>query len=96
VTLEFRPSGTLHILDLLDRGELDLAIGPSASIGERFSQLPLLRDELVLVLRKNHPALTGNLSINDLPSCRILTSHPRNPRLISSTRRLPGASSLAE
>src|SRR6202008_2598139 len=27
VTLEFRPSGTLNISELLDRGELDLAVG---------------------------------------------------------------------
>jgi DNA-binding transcriptional LysR family regulator len=57
VLLEFRPSGTLKILDLLDRGELDLAIGPRLEAGERFSQQSLLDDEFVAVLRKNHPAM---------------------------------------
>src|SRR3954469_6809097 len=56
VTLEFRPSGTLNIPDLLDRGELDLAIGPFPEQGERFSRLSLLGDDFVLVLRKGHPA----------------------------------------
>jgi len=56
VTLEFRPSGTLNIEDLLDRGELDLAIGSYAEAGERFSHRQLLQDEFVAVLRKNHPA----------------------------------------
>jgi DNA-binding transcriptional LysR family regulator len=56
VTLDFRPSGTLNILDLLDRGELDLAIGPLAEHGERFSHQQLLEDEFVAVMRKNHPA----------------------------------------
>jgi DNA-binding transcriptional LysR family regulator len=56
VTLEFRPSGTLNILDLLDRGELDLAIGPLPEQGERFSRLSLLEDDFVVVLRKGHPA----------------------------------------
>jgi DNA-binding transcriptional LysR family regulator len=56
VSLDFRPSGTLDILDLLDRVELDLAIGPFAEQGERFSRRPLLREEFVAVLRKNHPA----------------------------------------
>ncbi len=56
VTLEFRPSGTLNILDLLDRGELDLAIGPFPEQGERFSRLSLLQDDFVVVLRKDHPA----------------------------------------
>jgi DNA-binding transcriptional LysR family regulator len=56
ITLEFRPSGTLNILDLLDRGELDLAIGPFAEQGERFSRVSLLQDDFVIVLRKGHPA----------------------------------------
>lgn len=56
VTLEFRPSGTLSITDLLDRGELDLAIGSFPEQGERFSRLSLLEDDFVLVLRKGHPA----------------------------------------
>jgi DNA-binding transcriptional LysR family regulator len=56
VKLEFRPSGTLDIPDLLDRGELDLAIGPSSDPGERFSRLSLLQDGFVAVLRKGHPA----------------------------------------
>ncbi|HWG04100.1 MAG TPA: LysR family transcriptional regulator [Beijerinckiaceae bacterium] len=56
VTLEFRPSGTLNILDLLDRGELDLAIGSFHEQGERFSRLSLLQDDFVIVLRKGHPA----------------------------------------
>jgi DNA-binding transcriptional LysR family regulator len=56
VTLDFRPSGTLDILELLDRSELDLAIGPSGVQGERFSLKRLLQDQFVVVLRKDHPA----------------------------------------
>jgi DNA-binding transcriptional LysR family regulator len=56
VTLEFRPSGTLNIPDLLDRGELDLAIGSFPEQGERFSRVSLLQDDFVVVLRKGHPA----------------------------------------
>ena len=56
VTLEFRPSGTLDIVDLFDRGELDLAIGSFPKEGERFSRGPLLQDRFVAVLRRNHPA----------------------------------------
>jgi DNA-binding transcriptional LysR family regulator len=79
VTLEFRPSGTLDILDLLDRGELDLAIGNLVEQGERFSRQPLLRDEFVAVMRKNHP-VTGpqELSIEKfaaLPHLEISSVH---------------------
>jgi DNA-binding transcriptional LysR family regulator len=64
-TLEFRPSGTLDVVDLLDRDELDLAIGPLAQQGERFALQPLAQDQFVAVLRKGHPAAaaTGKLSI---------------------------------
>jgi DNA-binding transcriptional LysR family regulator len=64
VTMEFRPSGTLHLPDLLDRSEIDLAIGPFAEQGERFSRQPLLQDDFVVILRENHPAAgAGELSI---------------------------------
>jgi DNA-binding transcriptional LysR family regulator len=56
VTLDFRPSGTLDILQLLDRNELDLAIGPSGLPGERFSITRLLQDQFVVVHRRGHPA----------------------------------------
>lgn len=56
VTLDFRPSGTLNIPELLDRSELHLAIGPSGVQGERFSRKRLLQDQFVVVHRKGHPA----------------------------------------
>jgi DNA-binding transcriptional LysR family regulator len=46
----------LEILDLLDRGDLDLAIGTYSPPGERFSHRPLLKDEFVAVLGRNHSA----------------------------------------
>jgi DNA-binding transcriptional LysR family regulator len=56
VRLDFRPSGTLDVLDQLDRSELHLAIGPQAAQGERFSRKRLLQDQFVVVHRKGHPA----------------------------------------
>jgi DNA-binding transcriptional LysR family regulator len=59
VTLDFRASGTLNISDMLDRGELDLGIGPFAESEKRFSIQKLLKDDFVAVMRKNHPATKG-------------------------------------
>jgi DNA-binding transcriptional LysR family regulator len=56
VTLDFRPSGTLNVLELLDRSELHLAIGPPSVQGERFSLRRLLQDQFVVVHRKGYPA----------------------------------------
>jgi DNA-binding transcriptional LysR family regulator len=64
VVLEFQPSGRVEIPGALDRGEIELAIGPFTRQGERFSHQLLLRDEFVAVLRKNHPATSaGKLTI---------------------------------
>jgi DNA-binding transcriptional LysR family regulator len=56
VKLDFRPSGTLNVLEQLDRSELHLAMGPSGVQGERFSRKRLLQDQFVVVHRKGHPA----------------------------------------
>jgi DNA-binding transcriptional LysR family regulator len=56
VMLDFRPSGTLNVLEMLDRNELHLAMGPSSVQGERFSRKRLLQDQFVVVHRKDHPA----------------------------------------
>jgi DNA-binding transcriptional LysR family regulator len=56
VTLDFRPSGTLNLPELLDRSELQLAIGPPGIQGERFSVRRLLQDQFVVVHREGHPA----------------------------------------
>jgi DNA-binding transcriptional LysR family regulator len=67
ITMDFRPSGTLNLLELLDRAELDLAIGAFGGPGKRFSRHMLLRDEFVAVLRKHHPAAAPRtLSIDRL------------------------------
>ena len=67
LTLDFRPSGTLELADLFDRGALDLAIGSFDESAERFSREILLQDGFVAVLRKGHPAATAGaaLSIQD-------------------------------
>jgi DNA-binding transcriptional LysR family regulator len=56
VQLDIRPSGTLDVVELLDRGELDLAVGDFAPPGERFSMAPLLEDPFVLAMRSGHAA----------------------------------------
>jgi DNA-binding transcriptional LysR family regulator len=56
VKLDFRPSGTLNVLEQLDRSELHLAMGPLGVQGERFSRRRLLQDQFVVVHRKGHPS----------------------------------------
>lgn len=59
VMLRLRPSGTLDVAELLDRGELDLAVvgGAHRASGERFNAQVLFEDAFVLVMRRGHPAL---------------------------------------
>ena len=62
IQLDLRPSGTLDIIDCLDRGELDLTLGTTDSPGARFASTPLLDDPFVLVMRRGHPASRRKLS----------------------------------
>jgi DNA-binding transcriptional LysR family regulator len=62
VRLALRPSGTLDVVEQLDRGELDLAIGTRDSPGERFAAASLLDDAFVTVMRRGHPATRRKLS----------------------------------
>jgi len=77
IRLDLRPSGTLSIVDLLDRGELDLAIGSFEDPGERFALTPLLKDSFVLTMRRGHPAERRQLTANsfaDLSHLEISSS----------------------
>jgi DNA-binding transcriptional LysR family regulator len=56
VRLDLRPSGTLDVEALVDRGELDLAIGPFMMDRERFVARQLFEDVFVAVLRRGHPS----------------------------------------
>ncbi len=78
VELDIRPSGTLKVAELLDRGELDLAVGGLAAPAERFSDLRLFHSDFVAVVRRGHPAV-GDRTI----SLRALSDYPH--LVLSST-----------
>lgn len=65
MTLEFRPSGTLNVADLLDRGQLDLAVGPASDQSERFSRQHLLSDSFVALMRRTNPAASARKLTNE-------------------------------
>lgn len=67
VSLRITPSGTLDLPDLLDRGELDLAVGGLAAPGERFSDLLLFESGFVALTRRGHPAAReGRILLADM------------------------------
>ena len=63
VRLSLRPSGTLDLAELLERGQLDLAISAIGAPAERFISSPLVQDHYVAVFRKGHPALRRKLTL---------------------------------
>jgi DNA-binding transcriptional LysR family regulator len=66
VRLDLRPSGTLDVADLIDRGELDLAVGPLTPDRERFIATQLFEDAFVAVLRHSHPGARRPLTAEAL------------------------------
>jgi DNA-binding transcriptional LysR family regulator len=79
VTLEFLPSGTLDVFDLLDRSQLELAIGSFARQAERFSWQRLLQDSFVALLRKRNRTAAGHEitmeKLAALPHLEISSAH---------------------
>jgi DNA-binding transcriptional LysR family regulator len=68
VTLDLRPSGTLDILDRLERGDVDLAIGNMTDPGgARLQTEPLFDDNFVALVRRSHPgAVDGAITLDAL------------------------------
>ncbi|HEY4041003.1 MAG TPA: LysR substrate-binding domain-containing protein [Rhodopila sp.] len=70
VQVTIRPAGTLNLPELLDRGELDLAVGGFAAPAERFADLRLFEDDFVAVVRRGHPAaIDGTIRLHALGDC---------------------------
>jgi len=63
VRLLLRPSGTLDLPELLDRGEIDLAIAATDPPANRFASRLLVEDEYVTVMRRGHPRARGTLDV---------------------------------
>src|SRR4051812_39296884 len=62
IRLDLRPSGLRDMPALLDRGELDLAMGTFDDVGERFARAPLVEDSFVVAMRRDHPAARRELT----------------------------------
>lgn len=66
VRLCVRPSGALDVTEMLDRGELDLAILGRRPTGDRFASETLVEDDFVVVTRSGHPIAQRRMEIEDL------------------------------
>ena len=62
IRLDLRPTGLRDMPALLDRGELDLAIGTFEDVGERFAGAALLEDSFVVGMRRDHSAARRELT----------------------------------
>jgi DNA-binding transcriptional LysR family regulator len=78
VQLDVRPSGTLNLTELLDRGDFDLAVGGLAAPAERFFDRRLFHSDFVAVVRRGHPA-----AVDRTISLRALSDYPH--LILSST-----------
>lgn len=65
IRLDIRPSGTLTVEDLLDRGDLDFVIIARPLDRQRFASRVLTEDGYELVMRAGHPLAGATLSLAD-------------------------------
>lgn len=66
--LSFRPSGTLDVAAMLDRGDLDFALLSHPPHLSRFSSRPLIDDDYVALVRRGHPVLDAPFDADALAS----------------------------
>jgi DNA-binding transcriptional LysR family regulator len=72
IRLDLRASGLRDMPTLLDRGDLDLAIGTFGDVGDRFRNISLLDDSFVVAMRDGHPAARRELTPQTLASLSYL------------------------
>jgi DNA-binding transcriptional LysR family regulator len=77
IRVSLRPSGTLDLLNFLERAELDLVISALDAPADRFAARTLVVDHYVVVMRRGHPAAKLTMDIEGLPSCRASSCPPR-------------------
>jgi DNA-binding transcriptional LysR family regulator len=65
IQLDIRPSGTLAVDDLLDRGDLDFVITAHPLDRQRFASRVLIEDGYQLVMRSGHRLAGATLSLAD-------------------------------
>jgi DNA-binding transcriptional LysR family regulator len=65
IRLSLRPSGTLDVANLLERGELDLVISAREAPADRFAAEALFVDRYVAAMRRGHPAVTRRLDLEN-------------------------------
>ncbi|GLS45343.1 LysR family transcriptional regulator [Methylobacterium brachythecii] len=67
VTLNLVPSGTLDVVKMLDRGEIDLALVGADAPDDRFVGAPLIECGFAALVRRGHPAgRNGKLGVEEL------------------------------
>lgn len=66
VRLAMRPSGTLNLVSLMDRGEVDLVLSSPTQNNERIRSKLILTDDYVVVTRANHPTRGRRLDIRTI------------------------------
>jgi DNA-binding transcriptional LysR family regulator len=72
VRLRVRTGHSEMILDLVDRGEVELGIVRQLR-DERFRSSPLYEDELVLIARPDHPfAMAGRIDVSEIKHAQLI------------------------
>jgi DNA-binding transcriptional LysR family regulator len=99
IRVSLRPSGTLDVLNFLERGELDLVISALDAPADRFAARTLVVDHYVVVMRRGHPAAKLTLDIEGFAKLpRLLISSERSmrtlPRPSKASSRLERRSSF--
>lgn len=68
VQIDFRHTETGLALEMIEKGSLDLGIGPFDTLSRDYRKSLLQRGDFVIVARQNHPSISGKLTMENYSS----------------------------
>jgi DNA-binding transcriptional LysR family regulator len=92
VRISLRPSGTLDLPDLLDRGEIDVAIAALDPPANRFASQVLVEDHYVAVMRGGHPIAQSKLDLQTFAALPhlVISSSGEDLRFVDAALAVQG------
>lgn len=92
IRLALRPSGTLDLPGMLDRGELDIAISALDPPADRFAARTLTEDRYVAVMRRGHPVTRRKLDLKTFAALPhlVISSSGEDLRFVDATLAAEG------
>jgi DNA-binding transcriptional LysR family regulator len=89
INIQVVPKSNVNIVELLDTGQIDVAVGVTATLPQRFAVTTLFEDRYVAVMHTDHPlAATDPLDFKAFLAARHVLLNPTGQQVVHIDRQL--------